>query len=76
MTAPIWVEAQSIELPATKLGVLGQQLPGGISRSAARQSEDEVRVLGHYVHYGGTCDPLHRNVRKCARRNETTTLHR
>ena len=76
MTAPVWVEAQSVELPATKFGVLGQQLPGGISRSAARQSEDDVCVLGHYVHYGGTCDPLRRNVRNRVRRNEMTTLLR
>jgi hypothetical protein len=40
--------------------MLGQQLSGGIPRGAARQSEDEVGVLGHYRHYGWTCHPLHR----------------
>jgi hypothetical protein len=51
--------------------VFGQQLPGGIPGGTARQSEHEVGVLGHYVHYDGTCHPLRQIVR-----NESTALWR
>ena len=53
MTAPVRVQAQAVELPATEFGMLGQELPCGIPRDASRQSEDEVGVLGHYRHYCG-----------------------
>ena len=71
MPAPVGVQAQPIELPATEFGVFGQQLPGGIPGGTARQSEHEVGVLGHYVHYDGTCHPLRQIVR-----NESTALWR
>jgi hypothetical protein len=82
MAAPVWVQAQPVELPATELGMLGQQLPGGIPRGAAWQSEDEVGVLGHYRHYGWTCHPLHRirthppERSAGGDRNETNVLRR
>jgi hypothetical protein len=72
MAAPVRIQAQPVELPATEFGMLGQKLPGGIPRGAARQSEDEVGVLGHYGHYGGTCHPLHQSDR----RNETSIVRR
>ena len=75
MTAAIGVQAQAVELPATELGVLGQQLPCGVPGGAPRQSEDEVGVLGHYVHYDGTCHPLRRGDRK-GNRNEFTVFRR
>lgn len=58
MAASVWIQAHAVELPATEFGMLGQQLPGGIPRGVAGQSEDEIGVLGHYRHGIGTCHPL------------------
>lgn len=84
MAAPVRVEAQTVELPATMFGMLGQQLPGGIPRGASRQSEDEVGVLGHYRHYcervilsiGSTDLPDRNGSSGVIRRNETGILWR